>query len=512
MCSAAGAGSDLHLGKWPLVEKQEETVALPDLWERASQRDQASVGGEVLSSRYEVLQPLGQGGMAEVWLARDMSLERTIALKLMKAEFLDQQELLERFRREGIAAAGITHPNVVQIYDVGTAGDVGYLVMELVEGGSLADRVSDGGGVSVEAWIQLAKEMCSALREIHSKGIIHRDVKPANILFDKEDRAKIADFGVAHLEDAMGLTGTKVVGTVSYMAPEMLKGEAASQQSDLFALGRTLIFAATGNSKEAGLPKNFPDELQEWLDKTVAFRLENRFANMTEALEGLRRAEQGKTSSGSGGMVGKILLALVLVLALGVGGELYRRSLDDGAPAPLARPSAPAAAPAVDTPAPPAPPAAAPAPITADAANASSDAASTSGASTAPTEVAAPVKKKVSAPSVASPAPAPPKAKAGPKFVLQHSTVSRVLIGSRLKLKAVVDPTPTAVMAMLKLGGKGWQKKPMSSTGAASWSLEVPVEGNWLSGASYYIVATDSSGKTVARSGSRGSPHTLKVR
>jgi len=442
--------------------------------------------------------------MAEVWLARDISLERTIALKLMKAEFLDQPELLERFRREGIAAAGITHPNVVQIYDVGTAGDVGYLVMELVEGGSLADRVSDGGGLSVEAWLRLAKEMCSALREIHGKGIIHRDVKPANILFDKEDRAKIADFGVAHLEDAMGLTGTKVVGTVSYMAPEMLKGEASSQQSDLFALGRTLIFAATGNSKDAGLPKNFPDELQEWLDKTVAFRLDNRFADMSEALEGLRRAELGKQSSSSGGF-GKVLFALLVLVLIGVGGELYRRSLDVEPDQAAVQPASvqPASGSGADKSA-------------SDGTAASANEASVNETPTAPkaaealpaAAVAAPVQKKV----VAAPAPAAPKAAAGPQFLVQHSPVSRVLIGSRLKLKAVVDPTPAGVAAMLKLGGKGWKKIPMSATGSATWSVEVPVEGNWLSGASYYIAVMNSAGKTVARSGSRGSPHTLKVR
>jgi tetratricopeptide (TPR) repeat protein len=193
--------------------------------------------GKTLGERYRLERPLGHGGMAVVWLATDERLEREVAVKVLSDNFAHDDEYLGRFRREAHTAAGLQHPNLVSVYDF-EAGPRPYLVMEYVPGGDLAERVETGDAPDPES---LARELLSALRHIHTAGVLHRDIKPQNVLIDASGHARLTDFGIAQPRDASALTRTgQVIGTESYIAPEVMAGEQASERSDLYALGVVL--------------------------------------------------------------------------------------------------------------------------------------------------------------------------------------------------------------------------------------------------------------------------------
>ncbi len=193
--------------------------------------------GRLLGERYRLDRPLGHGGMAAVWLATDERLERQVAVKVLSDALAHDDEYIGRFRREAHVAAGVQHPNVVPVYDY-DAGARPYLVMEYVPGGDLAARSQAGDVPDPE---QLARELLSALRSIHAAGVLHRDIKPQNVLIDGAGHARLTDFGIAQPRDATSLTRTgQVIGTESYLAPEVMAGDPASERSDLFALGVVL--------------------------------------------------------------------------------------------------------------------------------------------------------------------------------------------------------------------------------------------------------------------------------
>jgi eukaryotic-like serine/threonine-protein kinase len=197
--------------------------------------------GRRLGERYLLERPLGHGGMAAVWLATDQRLGRPVAVKVLSDTLAHDGEYLDRFRREAHVAAGLQHPNLVSIYDF-DAGDRPYLVMEYVPGGDLAERVEAGEVPDAES---LARELLSALRHIHAAGVLHRDIKPQNVLIDAAGHARLTDFGIAQPHDATALTKTgQVIGTETYLAPEVKRGEPASERSDLFALGVVLADAS----------------------------------------------------------------------------------------------------------------------------------------------------------------------------------------------------------------------------------------------------------------------------
>jgi serine/threonine protein kinase len=197
--------------------------------------------GRRLGDRYVLRRPLGHGGMAVVWLATDERLGRQVAIKVLSDTVAADRDYAERFSREARLAARLQHPNLVQVYDF-DAAERPYLVMEYIEGGTLAQRFAEGTAPEPEL---LAHELLSALRHIHSNGVLHRDVKPHNVLLDANDHARLTDFGIAQPSDATGLTETgHVIGTESYMAPEVRAGEPASERSDLFATGTVLAEAA----------------------------------------------------------------------------------------------------------------------------------------------------------------------------------------------------------------------------------------------------------------------------
>ena len=191
--------------------------------------------GSLLGGRYRLKRLVGTGGMASVWLARDERLRRPVAVKVISDTLAADANYLRRFRREARLAAGLSHPNLVMLYDFGGEGDRPFLAMEYVQGGTLADRISAGTARALGP-SRLARELLAALDHIHRAGIVHRDVKPANVLIATDGTAKLTDFGIAQPEDATRLTSTGlVVGTRSYIAPEVGRGEPATRRSDLYS-------------------------------------------------------------------------------------------------------------------------------------------------------------------------------------------------------------------------------------------------------------------------------------
>lgn len=194
--------------------------------------------GSRLKDRYLLEEMLGRGGMASVWLASDEVLERPVAVKVLSDTIASDPEFLARFRREARVAAGLSHPNLIDIYDFAGGAERPYLVMEYVPGENLAERKQRGDEVECE---RLARELLGALAHIHAAGIVHRDVKPQNVLIAPDGSAKLIDFGIALTEDATALTQTgHLLGTARFIAPEVMRGEAATEQSDLYSCGVVL--------------------------------------------------------------------------------------------------------------------------------------------------------------------------------------------------------------------------------------------------------------------------------
>ena len=199
--------------------------------------DQYTAGSEVFGGRYRLERIIGTGGMAIVWCATDQRLGRRVAIKVIADTLAADPAYVERFAREARTAAGLSHPHLVSVYDFAASASQPFLVMELVEGGTLADRIARGPVDAREARA-LAGDLTAALGCVHQASILHRDIKPANVLIGRDGRARLTDFGIAQPEDATRLTRPgDVIGTIRYLAPEVLAGEAPSVQSDLYALG-----------------------------------------------------------------------------------------------------------------------------------------------------------------------------------------------------------------------------------------------------------------------------------
>jgi hypothetical protein len=194
--------------------------------------------GELLKDRYRLERTLGRGGMAAVWLGHDEVLDRPVAVKVLSDTIASDPGFVARFRREAQTAAGLSHPNLVGVYDFSEEGERPYLVMQFVPGENLAERLERGEGVDCD---KLAREMLEALAHIHQVGILHRDIKPANIIIEPAGTAKLIDFGIALPRDATALTSTGLIlGTERYAAPEVMEGQPATERSDLYSLGVVL--------------------------------------------------------------------------------------------------------------------------------------------------------------------------------------------------------------------------------------------------------------------------------
>ena len=204
---------------------------------------QSKIGG-----RYSVVEPLGHGGMARVYLARDEVLGRDVAVKLLDERFVRDEEVLERFRREGQSMAALSHPNIVPVFDQGTSEDGShYMAMEYLPGGSLNDVLEQRRLLPPAAAVEVALQVAEALKEAHENGVVHRDIKPQNVLVTKGGDVKVADFGIALDSNMTALTrGQYVLGTTRYMSPEQAHGEAATPKSDLYSLGVVLYEMLAG--------------------------------------------------------------------------------------------------------------------------------------------------------------------------------------------------------------------------------------------------------------------------
>ena len=264
----------------------------------------------VLGDRYTLLEVLGGGGMAQVYLAHDNVLDRKVALKVLREQYADDEEFVERFRREARSAASLNHPNIVQVYDQGRDDDgTYYIAMEYVPGGTLEDRMAKEGPLAPGEAAGIASRVAEALGVAHGRGIVHRDIKPQNVLLGASGEAKVADFGIARAATSKTMTETNLIlGTAAYMSPEQVRGEPVGPASDLYSLGVVLYEMLTGRlpyeaddpiatamkhiNDPAPHPREVnpavPEEMDALVVKLLAKLPEDRYASAADLAEDLR--------------------------------------------------------------------------------------------------------------------------------------------------------------------------------------------------------------------------------
>jgi len=204
--------------------------------------------GKLLGNRYEILEQLGGGGMAKVYKGRDTILNRLVTIKLLRSEYTSDEDFVRRFRREAQSVASLSHPNIVSIYDVGREGEMHYLVMEYVDGQDLRGIIKREGALDPDRAVRIARQICDALEHAHENNIVHRDVKPHNILITRSGRAKLTDFGIAREAGTATVTSTDtIIGSVHYLSPEQARGEPAGPMSDIYSLGVVLYEMLAGS-------------------------------------------------------------------------------------------------------------------------------------------------------------------------------------------------------------------------------------------------------------------------
>ncbi|MEG1469354.1 MAG: Stk1 family PASTA domain-containing Ser/Thr kinase [Anaerovoracaceae bacterium] len=206
------------------------------------------MNNRLLAGRYELIEKIGEGGMAVVYKAKCRLLNRYVAIKILRPEFTKDALFVESFKRESQAAASLSHPNIVSVYDVGKEGNINYIVMELIEGQTLTDVIKREAPMDYRKAIEIIRQVASALSLAHKNHIIHRDIKPHNILITNEGIAKIADFGIAKaVSDATLVSGTnKIIGSVHYFSPEQARGSYVDERSDIYSMGIVLYEMLTG--------------------------------------------------------------------------------------------------------------------------------------------------------------------------------------------------------------------------------------------------------------------------
>lgn len=201
--------------------------------------------GMLIGGRYEVLEKIGTGGMSDVYKAKDQKLNRFVAVKVLKQEFSENRNFVSKFRVEAQAAAGLMHPNIVNVYDVGEEEGIHYIVMELVEGITLKKYIEKKVRLTTKEAISIAIQVAMGIEAAHNNHIIHRDIKPQNIIISKEGKVKVTDFGIAKAASSNTLT-SNVMGSVHYTSPEQARGGFSDEKSDIYSLGVTIFEMLTG--------------------------------------------------------------------------------------------------------------------------------------------------------------------------------------------------------------------------------------------------------------------------
>ena len=209
--------------------------------------------GQIIKERYEIVEILGEGGMAFVYKARDKQLQRDVAIKTLKPNYVNQEKFVDRFRREAQTAANLNHPNIVQIFDWGIE-DEPYFVMEYIEGNTLTSIISGNRTVGLNDILYIGSQVANGLKEAHKRGLVHRDIKPGNIMITPDGKVKVTDFGIVSLQnEESDITKTgAVLGTASYISPEQAQGKPVSFESDLYSLGTVLYELIAGNPPFTG--------------------------------------------------------------------------------------------------------------------------------------------------------------------------------------------------------------------------------------------------------------------
>jgi eukaryotic-like serine/threonine-protein kinase len=268
----------------------------------------------VLNGRYEIDSVLGQGGMAKVFRGTDQVLGRTVAIKVLSPQFTDDAQFVTRFRREAQAAASLNHPNIVGVFDTGSQSDVHFIVMEYVEGRTLRDVIRADGPLLPERVAEIGDAVAKALQTAHEAGMVHRDIKPGNIMLTSDGEVKVMDFGIARTSTGDTLTQTAaVLGTASYLSPEQAQGQSVDARSDLYSLGCVLYEMATGRPPFSGdspvaiaykhvrddpvapsrINPDVPADLESVILKSMAKNPANRYQSAAELRQDLGRLMQG---------------------------------------------------------------------------------------------------------------------------------------------------------------------------------------------------------------------------
>ena len=263
---------------------------------------------EIIADRYKIIKLIGRGGMAEVYLALDTILNRDVAVKVLKSDMSSDDVALERFRREASATTYLSHPNIVDVYDVGDDDNKHFIVMEYVNGNTLKQLIKKRGAIPYKEAVYYMKQLAGALMEAHRHNIIHRDVKSQNVIVKDDGTLKVADFGIALANGAMQITSEdSILGSVQYLAPELTKGVQATMQSDIYSLGIVFYELLTGKLPYQGdnavkialqhikgeipsvrkLDPEIPQAVEDIIIKSTAKSLDNRYSNVALMLKDL---------------------------------------------------------------------------------------------------------------------------------------------------------------------------------------------------------------------------------
>ncbi|MDV3429342.1 MAG: Stk1 family PASTA domain-containing Ser/Thr kinase [Bacillota bacterium] len=267
---------------------------------------------EILNNRYEIIEKIGEGGMAIVYKAKDSLLNRYVAIKILKDEFASNKEFLQKFKREATAAASLSDINIVNIYDIGSDKDVNYIVMEYIKGKTLKQIIKENGLIKQDKAIKIAVQIAKALDCAHSHGIIHRDIKPHNIMINENGLVKVTDFGIAKAASSYTITNTKeVIGSAHYFSPEQARGSFVDFRTDIYSLGIVLYEMVTGSLPYDGdspvsialkhlqekviEPKFLNEELSDGLNNLILKAIQKdpayRYANAKEMISDLKKLD-----------------------------------------------------------------------------------------------------------------------------------------------------------------------------------------------------------------------------